>query len=410
MGRKNVPTGKHSLIFLVVVVSRSERSHEALHLFHGLESAVTQLGGSIDELQVDGFGEHSLAEGEESLSDGDRSLLGADDAALGHDPVVGHVAVVGEAAEGVDALLGEVGLGHAGSVVAHLSELVDSLVHLGSVVVAVLTASSDSEVHSGRVPGADTGDLSETSVRLSGQSGDAPSGDDALSAVTLGGTAGVEDFAFREDLADSDLGLEEGDAVVDLVGDVATVDLDFHDVSLLLSEVGESGHHGVADGSDDGAVLLHSLQLLLDLLRRLLVLLGVLGESLLLGSVPVSVESSSAVGVEVLGPHGGESSQTSGGLHVADQTDALHGGSLHDGDGLHGLLLVELGAGSVDLSDDVGHTRLEGDEGGEVRLLGSIVSGESSHSTSVVSGSLSGQEAQTAVSGRFKLTVRHSVK
>jgi hypothetical protein len=70
---------------------------------------------------------------------------------------------------------------------------------------------------------------------------------------------------------------------------------------------------------------------------------------------------------------------------------------------------VELGAGSVDLSDDVGHTRLEGDEGGEVRLLGSIVSGESSHSTSVVSGSLSGQEAQTAVSGRFKLTVRHSV-
>lgn len=370
---------------------------------------MTQLGGGIDELKVDRFGEHSLAKGEESLSDGDRSLLGADNATLDHEPIVGDVAVVREATERVDALFGEISVGHAGSLISHLTKLVDSLVHLSSVVITVLTTSSDSEVHSGRVPGTDTGDLSETSVSLSGQSGDTPSSDDTFSAVTLGGTAGIEDFTFGEDFADSDFGFEERDTVVDLVSDVATVDLDFHDVSLLLSEVGQSGHHRVADGSDDGAVLLHSFQLSLDLFRSLLVLLSVLGESLLLGSVPVLVESSSAVGVEMLSPDGGESSETSGGFDVTDQTNTLHGRSFHDGDGFDSFLLVELGTGSVDFSDDVGHTSLEGDERSEVRLLGSIISGESSNSTSVVSGSLSGQEAQTAVSGRFEFTVRHSL-
>jgi hypothetical protein len=368
---------------------------------------MTLFGRSIDELKVNRFNEHSLTKGEEGLSDGDRSLSGTNHTSLDHEPVIGYVAVVGEATKGVDALFGKISISHARSVISHLTKLVDSLVHLSSVVVTVLTSSSNSEVHSGRVPSSNTSNLSETSVSLSGKSRYTPSSNHALSAVTLGSTATVEDFAFREDLTNSDLRLEQVIHIVDLLGNGTSVDLDLHDMSLLLSEVRESRHHRVADSSDHRAVLLHSLQLSGDLLGSLLVLLGVLSEGLSLGSAPVLVESSSAIRVKVLGPHGGEGSKASGSFHVTHQTHTLHGRGLHDGNSLYSLLLVELGARTVDFSHNVSHASLEGHERGEVGLLGSIISREGSHSASVVSSSLSREESQTAVSGSFKLSVRH---
>lgn len=63
-----------------------------------------------------------------------------------------------------------------------------------------------------------------------------------------------------------------------------TVDLDLLDVSLLLANAGLL-RLGVDDQTDGGAVLLSALDLLVHLV--LLVLLGVLGEGLLLGLVPV---------------------------------------------------------------------------------------------------------------------------
>ena len=90
--------------------------------------------------------------------------------------------------------------------------------------------------------------------------------------------------------------------------------------------------------------------------------LGVLGESLLLGGRPVTVETALDGVAQVLSPHGGEGAQTTGGLDVADQTNDDNGGSLDDGDGLDDLLLVGLGAGTVQVANNVGHTRLIAEE------------------------------------------------
>ena len=78
----------------------------------------------------------------------------------------------------------------------------------------------------------------------------------------------------------------------------------------------------------------------------------------------------------MLSPNGLESSQSSGSFDIANHSDGNHGGSLNDGDRLDHLLLVDLGAGSVHLPHDVGHTGLVAHEGSQVDWLASIVLGE----------------------------------
>jgi len=109
----------------------------------------------------------------------------------------------------------------------------------------------------------------------------------------------------------------------------------------------------------------------------------------------------------VLGPDGGKGSETSGSFDITNNTTDNNGRSFEDGTGFDDFLLVELGADLVDISEDVGHTSLEDGEGGKVDGLGSIILGVAPYSTSMMSGTLSGEETQTTVSRSFKLSVRH---
>jgi len=147
-------------------------------------------------------------------------------------------------------------------------------------------------------------------------------------------------------------------------------------VSLLLSELALLNLSG-AENSDGSAVLLDSLDISVDVLLRLgvlLISLGVVGESLLLGDVVVLVESSHDGLWELLSPDGRESSHTSWGLDVSDHTNNLHWWGLDNGDWLddilsNGLLTLLL----FFISDNVGHTGFVTHEGGEVDWLGSII-------------------------------------
>ena len=72
-----------------------------------------------------------------------------------------------------------------------------------------------------------------------------------------------------------------------------STDLDLHDVGLALAVSALAtrlGHLGVGDDAHDRAVLLDALELVVNVLLAgvTLVLLGVLGEGLLLGLVPVA--------------------------------------------------------------------------------------------------------------------------
>ena len=83
-----------------------------------------------------------------------------------------------------------------------------------------------------------------------------PPGGDSLESVTLGNADDVHHLVLGEHGSDGDLLLEVIPGEGDLVSDGATVELDLHDVSLLLPP-SEDLHLGVADDTDDSAVLLH---------------------------------------------------------------------------------------------------------------------------------------------------------
>mmetsp|Transcript_29098 Transcript_29098/g.68072 ORF Transcript_29098/g.68072 Transcript_29098/m.68072 type:complete len:263 (+) Transcript_29098:492-1280(+) len=260
------------------------------------------------------------------------------------------------------------------------------------------------------MPRADASDLAETLVRLAGELGDVPPGDNTLEAVTLGDGHAVDHLVLLEDALDGHLLLEELVPKVHLVGDLATVDLDLHDVGLLLADRG-LGDLGVGDDADDLAVLLDLLELLLRVLRLVALLLGVLGEGLLgLGLVPVLVEAAAELVGQMLGPDGGEGAETAGGLDVAHHPDDNHGRGLDHRHGLDGLLLVRLGARLVNVTDDVRHASLVAHEGGEVAGLAGIVAGEAPDLALVVSATLAGKETQRAVPRALVLTMRHRAR
>ena len=172
------------------------------------------------------------------------------------------------------------------------------------------------------MPGTDTSNLAETLVSLARKLLGAPTGGDTVETLTLGDGNNVNRLVVLEDGVDLDGLLEETVAELDLVGDAATVDLDLHKVGLLLLEWG-LGDLGVGEDTDDSAVLLHALELAGDGLAVVLrVLLGVLGESLLLALVPVLVEATLDLVAQVLGPDGGERAETTGSLDVTDNTDS----------------------------------------------------------------------------------------
>ena len=70
--------------------------------------------------------------------------------------------------------------------------------------------------------------------------------------------------------------------------------------------------------------------------------MGILGEGLLLGVHPVFIESSLELSAQMLSPDGGQSSETSGGFDVTNNTGNNDGGSFEDGTSFNSFLLVEL--------------------------------------------------------------------
>lgn len=238
-----------------------------------------------------------------------------------------------------------------------------------------MTSSGNTPGDSGRMPSSDTSDFSVTSVRFLLEMSSSPSVHHTLESVTLGDTNDINNFVLSENVIDSDLLLEETVSEIDFIsGGLSTVDLDFEDVVLLLSKVGEVVL-SVGNSSHDSCVLSDSVELNFNFLGILSLSL-ITRESFLLGLNPVLVESAESSLVEMVSPDSGKGSEASGGLDISDQSYDLEGRSLDDGDSFDFFLLVELSFGSVDFSEDVGHACFESSEGSEVRSLGSVISGE----------------------------------
>ena len=127
-------------------------------------------------------------------------------------------------------------------------------------MISVLTGTSNSPLDVGRMPGTNTSNLSETLVRLSRKLFGSPSACDTLETVTLGNSNDIDHLILLEDGRNLDWFLEQTGGELNLVSNATTVDLDFHQVSLLLLERGLADL-GVGENTDNGAVLLDTLEL-----------------------------------------------------------------------------------------------------------------------------------------------------
>ena len=385
-------------------------THVAALLGSALETTVAELRGGVDEAEGDLLAGSNGGVGAQVLAEGDDTLLRADNATLDHDPVVLDHTIVGETTHGCDALLSKVGRGGSVVLLALLANAVDLLVELGTVMVTVLTRSGHSVRKTARVPRTNASNLAQTTVGLTGKACGTPTGGNTFVTSTTAGTEDVDALVLGEDVGESNLLLEEGAGESDLVSHGSAVDLDLHDVGLLLAKLGDGLDVGVGDDADALAELDHALVLGLEFLLALfgLVLLGVAGESLgLSAGNPTLVEAAAGLLAKVLGPHGVEGAEALGGLDVADNANDVHGGSLDDGHSLDNLLLVELGTELVDGTGDVGHTGLVTHESSEVGLLGGIIDREGTDVATVVLGALARQETKVSVAGSLELTVGH---
>ena len=303
---------------------------------------MAELGRGIDPFEVDLLSGSPVGLGVERLAQGHDTLLDTGNGALEEDEVVLDLTVVDEATQTAfvslaynifqtikkkgnlrsDLLLGDVEFRGGVALIAALANTENLVVARGTVVVTHLTGTSNSPLDVVRMPGTDTGNLTQTLVSLTGQLGSTPTGGDTLETVTLGDSNDIDHLVLLEDAVDLDGLLEQVAGEVDLVGNRATVDLDLHQVCLLLLK-GRLADLGVGEHTHNRAVLLDALKLAGDGGTVVFgVLLGILGEGLLLALVPVLVEPALDLVAQVLGPHGGERAETTGSLDVTDNTDS----------------------------------------------------------------------------------------
>merc|ERR1719381_2820 len=133
------------------------------------------------------------------------------------------------------------------------------------------------------MPGSDTSHLTQTLVGLAWQLLGVPTGSHAFDSTTLGHANDVDEFVLAKDGVDRDGLLQFLLGPLNLVRDRATIELDLHDVGLLLA-LAQQLHLGVSKDAHNLAVPLDLVEVLLNglLARLILPLLGRLGERLLL--------------------------------------------------------------------------------------------------------------------------------
>lgn len=133
-----------------------------------------------------------------------------------------------------DLFLGDIELGRGIIFGFTAANPVDLVVDRCTMVIAILTSTGHCPLDVGRMPCADTSNLAKTFVRLPRKLLGAPSAGDALEAMTLCHRNAVDHLILLKDRSDLDWLLEKAFAEIDLFSYRPSVDLDFHQVSLLL--------------------------------------------------------------------------------------------------------------------------------------------------------------------------------
>merc|ERR1719347_1352389 len=288
--------------------------------------------------------------GKQTFSQGENPLLRSNAASLQHDEILFHLPVVRESTHGCNSLISQIII--CGSVILYELAIlhvissthpVDLLIDLSSVVVSLLTSSWYGELDPARMPSSNTGNLSQTLVSLPWQFLCVPPAGYALEPVTFGHSNDVNHFVLSKDSANRNFLLEVIPSKVDLISNGSAIQLNLHDMSLLLP-ASEDLHLSVHDHSDCSAILFHLIQILFNhLLAKIISPLSAgLSEGFLLGLRPVLIKPSLAFLADVLSPDGLQSSKTSWSFDVSNDSNGYHWRSFYDGNCFNNFLLVNL--------------------------------------------------------------------
>jgi len=141
-------------------------------------------------------------------------------------------------------------------------------------------------------------------------------------------------------------------------------------MGLLLAEI-ELSDLGVGQNADDRAVLLDSIQFLVNgsSLLVLLVVESIFGEGLSLGLVPVLVETAADLLAQMLGPDSGQTAESLGSFDVSNNSNNNHWRSFDNRHCFANFLLVQFRSRFVDFTNNVSHTSLVAHEGSQMAWI-----------------------------------------
>lgn len=189
-----------------------------------------------------------------------------------------------------------------------LPNSVDLMVDRSTMVITILSSTPHRPLDVAGMPRTDTGHLPQPLVCLPRQLLRAPSRRNTREAMSLRNGNTIHHLVLLENTPDLNRLLKQALSKLDLLSHGPTVDLDLHQMRLLLLQR-RLADLGVGEHAHDGAVFLDTLQFAGDgSAGRFGVLFGVFGEGLFLGFVPVFVEAAFYFVGEMLGPNGGEGS------------------------------------------------------------------------------------------------------
>jgi len=230
-----------------------------------LETTVTKFAGCIDKFELDLLESITIGLNVNSLTKSQDPFADTDGAALENEEVVLNNTIANEATHWIDGFLGEIEFSGSGSgEVLLLSNTVDLLVALGTMMVTVLTSTRDSELDSTWMPSTDTSDLAETFVSLARKTSGSPTSGDTFESLTLGDTDNVDHLVLLKDVLNGNCFLEQAVAKVEFLSNGSSVDLDLHNVCFLLRQMGQLSDLSVSNDSDDVGFSLETLELGID--------------------------------------------------------------------------------------------------------------------------------------------------
>merc|ERR1719309_191143 len=325
-----------------------QRPHEVALLLGCLETAMSPFTGGVDELQGDLLTQTATEAGHQRLSQSDDSLTRPDNASSDHHKVIADITIVGESSNRSDSLLCRIKL--SSSIVLDdlailgvdtKSNAVDLFVDLSTVMVSLLTSSGHCVLNPTWMPGSNTSHFTKTFVCLTREFLTMPTGGHTFKSTTFGNTNTVDKLILLKYIRDIERLFELFFCPVYLVSNGSTIQLDLHQISLLLT-LTQKFCLGVGKDTYDLAILLDLVEISFDLLFASIIspLSCISGKCLLFRHGPVLVETTFTFFTKMLSKDSLESSQSSRCLDVSHNANTHHWRSLNNSNSFYYFLLV----------------------------------------------------------------------